>query len=172
MGTATHPFPDGRAARIAGSLLKLHSPHEIAEAVEIMIEVLDLLGGDPDAEVDDEDRCSANDDDLRIDGINLDGGPGDPDDAEDSDEDCCPAGDDGCGLVLSHGTVHYGSHHDEEPLIPTYGVDQTKEPEPWAAGVCNSLMSPHLERIRDGPRGVGQRRRAQGAHDGEAPCTL
>jgi hypothetical protein len=31
-------------------LLNLHSPHEIAEAIEVLVDVLDCLGGDPEAE--------------------------------------------------------------------------------------------------------------------------
>lgn len=38
------------AGRIAAKLLNRHSPHEIAEAIEILLDVLDALGGDPDAE--------------------------------------------------------------------------------------------------------------------------
>jgi hypothetical protein len=35
---------------IATRLLSRHSPHEIAEAIEVLVDVLDLLGGDPDKE--------------------------------------------------------------------------------------------------------------------------
>ena len=37
-------------AVIASRLLSRHSPHEIAEAIEVLFDVLDCLGGDPDAE--------------------------------------------------------------------------------------------------------------------------
>lgn len=43
-------FPPAAAARIAGKLLNRHSAHEIAEAITVLIDVLDLIGGDPDAE--------------------------------------------------------------------------------------------------------------------------
>lgn len=45
-----HTLPNARAARLAGSLLNRHSPQEIADAIEILIDVLDMLGGDPDVE--------------------------------------------------------------------------------------------------------------------------
>jgi hypothetical protein len=41
--------------------LSRHSPHEIAEAVEVLIDVLDLLGGDPDAE-----DCTDAEDDFAL----------------------------------------------------------------------------------------------------------
>lgn len=43
-------FPPAAAALLAQRLLNRHSAHEIAEAVEVLIDVLDLLGGDPDLE--------------------------------------------------------------------------------------------------------------------------
>jgi hypothetical protein len=48
-------FPPAAAGRIAASLLNRHSAHEIAEAVTVLIDVLDLLGGDADEEDDDPD---------------------------------------------------------------------------------------------------------------------
>lgn len=45
-----HPIADSRAARLAGLLLNKHSRQEIADAVEIMVDVLDLMDGDPEAE--------------------------------------------------------------------------------------------------------------------------
>ena len=57
--THSNAFPPAAAARIAGSLLNRHSPHEIAEAIEILLDVLDLMGGDPDVELngDEEEPC-------------------------------------------------------------------------------------------------------------------
>jgi hypothetical protein len=43
-------MPPATAARLAAKILNRHSPHEIAEAIELLIDVLDILGGDPDAE--------------------------------------------------------------------------------------------------------------------------
>jgi hypothetical protein len=37
-------------ATIASRLLSRHSPHEIAEAIEVLVDVLDMLGGDAEAE--------------------------------------------------------------------------------------------------------------------------
>ena len=47
-------FPAPPLAAVA-LLLNKHSPHEIAEAVEIMIDVLDMIGGDHDADAEDDD---------------------------------------------------------------------------------------------------------------------
>ena len=43
-------FPPAAAAIVAQRLLIRHSAHEIAEAVEVLVDLLDLLGGDPEAE--------------------------------------------------------------------------------------------------------------------------
>ena len=43
-------FPPAAAGHIAAKLLNRHSPHEIAEAIEVLVDVLDCLGGDPEAE--------------------------------------------------------------------------------------------------------------------------
>jgi hypothetical protein len=48
--TFPNQFPPAAAAHIAGQLLNRHSPHEIAEAVEVLLDVLNLMGGDPEAE--------------------------------------------------------------------------------------------------------------------------
>lgn len=53
MATVFNHFPPAAAALIASRLLNKHSAHEIAEAVEVLIDLLDLIGGDPDAEEDD-----------------------------------------------------------------------------------------------------------------------
>lgn len=50
MGALTFPHPPLAAGRLAAQLLNRHSPHEIAEAITVLIDVLDLLGGDPEAE--------------------------------------------------------------------------------------------------------------------------
>ncbi|MBV2147430.1 hypothetical protein KRZ98_03905 [Sphingobium sp. AS12] len=51
MGVINHPeFPPAAAALIAARLLNKHSVGEIGAAIEILIDVLDLIGGDPDAE--------------------------------------------------------------------------------------------------------------------------
>lgn len=50
-------------ALLAARLLNKHSAHEIADAIEILVDVLDLLGGDPDVEAngDEEDGTGAED---------------------------------------------------------------------------------------------------------------
>lgn len=51
MGVINHPaFPPAAAALIASRLLGKHSAGEIGAAIEILIDVLDLMGGDPDRE--------------------------------------------------------------------------------------------------------------------------
>jgi hypothetical protein len=117
-------FPPAAAGLIAKRLLRRHSPHEIAEAVEVLIDVLDLLGGDPDAE-----DCTDAEDDFALspnaEGFGANCASGDPldqdagayaewhtlsvaqrkagaclvdacghEDDEEDDEDCCSAGDD------------------------------------------------------------------------------
>lgn len=47
---ALHTFPNVRAAQIAGILLNKHSAREIADAIELLVDVLVLLGGDTDLE--------------------------------------------------------------------------------------------------------------------------
>ena len=100
----TFPTPPLAAvARFAELLLNKHSPHEIAEAVEIMIDVLDMIGGDYDADAEEDDM--AEDDDpagqCDEDGINTDfamirgSGAGcpiaDPDSEHDGrEEECAP----------------------------------------------------------------------------------
>lgn len=46
-------FPPTRAHSLATALLERHSAQEIADAIEVLIDVLDALGGDPDLEDDD-----------------------------------------------------------------------------------------------------------------------
>ena len=45
--------PLAAVALFAERLLARHSAQEIAEAVEVLVDVLDLLGGDPEVEEDD-----------------------------------------------------------------------------------------------------------------------
>ena len=50
---ATNPNVLAFAPPLALRLLNKHSPREIAEAIEILIDVLDAIGGNPDEEEDD-----------------------------------------------------------------------------------------------------------------------
>lgn len=51
MGIINHPaFPPSAAALIASRLLDKHSAGEIGAAIDILIDLFDLMGGDPDAE--------------------------------------------------------------------------------------------------------------------------
>ena len=57
-------FPPAASARIAGKLLNWHSAHEIAEAITVLIDVLDLMGGDPDAEESDPPEANGDERDM------------------------------------------------------------------------------------------------------------
>jgi hypothetical protein len=48
-----NPLPIAAAGRFAGLLLGKHSPSEIAAAVDILMDLLDIIEGDPDTENDD-----------------------------------------------------------------------------------------------------------------------
>ena len=54
---------------------------QIEEAIEGLINLLDLTDSDPDLEPDDDDRCMAGDD-MPAYAFRGDGRPGDPDDSE------------------------------------------------------------------------------------------
>lgn len=99
---AQHTFPPARASRLATILLNRHSPGEIAEAIEILIDVLDLMGGDPDAEeTDAEDSFS-----LSWIAKGNGGGPG------------CPIGDPG-GVVTSEDEPDmFGATWSDGPWLP------------------------------------------------------
>lgn len=98
-----HTFPTPKANNLATALLERHSAQEIADAIEVLIDVLDALGGDPDLE--DDDPAGQADED----GINTGGG-----------REFCQHGQSfaGPGCVISD--------DDFAPNwpVPTYGVDQ------------------------------------------------
>ena len=56
MGTVTD-IKNARAASRIAKLLDKHSPQEIADAIEILIEVLDTVDGDADREDDNQDTA-------------------------------------------------------------------------------------------------------------------
>lgn len=87
-------FPPAAAARMAASLLNRHSPHEIAEAIEVLVDVLDLLGGDPDLDLNGDEQDTGNaEDELTAGAWAYSEAPGcpisDPDSAVD-DRPCDP----------------------------------------------------------------------------------
>lgn len=105
----------------------------IEAAVAELIDVLDMLDGDSDLEETDAEDSFALSWIAR--GIAADPGCSiadageDEDPAEDADEDECQAGDDGCGAVLRHGKLHFGSQEEfTYPTLPIYGEDQTRGP--------------------------------------------
>jgi hypothetical protein len=73
-------FPPAAAARVCAKLLNRHSAHEIACAIEVLIDLRDLIEGDPDAE------SHALEDDFTPMPADIDFGPGcsiaDPGEAE------------------------------------------------------------------------------------------
>lgn len=46
----SHRFPPAAAARVCAELLNRHSAHEIACAIEVLIDLRDIMDGDADAE--------------------------------------------------------------------------------------------------------------------------
>jgi hypothetical protein len=107
----------------AGHLLNRHSPGEIAQAIDVLMDLLDCLCGDPDLEDDDP---AEDDDPLEQD-----------DPTEDDDSDHCAAGEDwmiGGAAVPGHcGGVGTSCHADDEdteveqmaddvPSLPIYDV--------------------------------------------------
>ncbi|MDE2597021.1 MAG: hypothetical protein KGL44_09100 [Sphingomonadales bacterium] len=151
-------FPPAASARIAANLLNRHSPHEIAEAIEVLLDLLDLMGGDPEAEpatwpediraidfecLPDDSEAVGDEQDMswpnriRQDRVGPNVGTEDDEDDDpdtgiedgkfDAEEDCCDAGDDGCGPIVRHGCVHWGSLDDagKELPRPRYEVDQS-----------------------------------------------
>lgn len=144
-------FAPAAAARMAASLLNRHSPHEIAEAIEVLVDVLDLIGGDPESENDDPAEAVGDEHDAawiewhrmrgsqksgsNIAGQNEDDEDDDP--AEDDDPDSCaahddrgtdaPGGDDGQpGVPEDHENSH--DHEieqmlDDVPTVPVYAIE-------------------------------------------------
>ena len=139
--TLPNHFPPAAAALIAARLLNKHSPGEIAEAVEILVDVLDLIGGDPDLD-DDDDREP--DDDAQGDtswtewqsrgrhkdnpGVICTDGRQCQEDMEDDDPD---TGVEDNPLGFDPETDSGADDFDEEigrMAVPQYGIDQTKGP--------------------------------------------
>ena len=92
-------FPPAAAALIASRLLNKHSPHEIAEAVEVLLDVLNLLDGDPEAEDADTDELVGDEQDAAwIEWTTMRGaqkrGPNIIAGHEDTEEDDTPEDDD------------------------------------------------------------------------------
>jgi len=139
-------FPPAAAARIAGKLLNRHSAQDIAEAIEVLIDLFDLMGGDPEAEprtwpedaraVD----CGQLPDDTEAAGDEADaawiewqslpsatrraGGHGrvHPEDDEEDDEDCA-VDHDACDDADQGDIEEDVAHHLPTPL---YGADQCR----------------------------------------------
>jgi len=122
MGIENFPHPPMAAGRLAARLLNRHSPHEIADAITVLIDVLDLLGGDSDLEPngDELDGTGAEDDFCRQKAPRSLQGPGcplaDPDMAVD---------DRGCDDI-------HDDREDESHVCPHYGIDQTNILSPFS----------------------------------------
>lgn len=53
MGTIAqfpNPLPLPAVGRVAALLIERHSPTDIANAIDVLVDLLDFLGGDPDLE--------------------------------------------------------------------------------------------------------------------------
>jgi hypothetical protein len=89
-------FPPAAAARFAAKLFNRHSPGEIAEAITVLIDVLDLMGGDPDDEPDDPPEGNGDERDMswpqRIAQQCVSSAAGSEDDEDDDPDEM----DDGC----------------------------------------------------------------------------
>lgn len=83
-------FPPAAAARVCAELLNRHSPHEIASAIEVLIDLQNLMEGDPDAETE------GLEDDFTPTREGVDYGPGcplaDPAEVDDEAEEDDPSG--------------------------------------------------------------------------------
>lgn len=105
-------------ALIAQAIPKL-SRHDLEDLTERLIDRLDEIDGDIDVEPNGDERDgSLGEDDFNVQHGNWMAQPGCPlsdpdmgveDYAFDPEEDMCLAGDDGCGPVLIHGHVYWGS---------------------------------------------------------------
>lgn len=155
-------MPPATAARMAAKILNRHSAHEIAEAIELLIDVLDILGGDPDAEtgndVEDDFTLTANAIERatstpRVDCVDEDGvgyaewhtlrsarrrtgaidgqhcgdhlvEEDDEDDDPDTSVEDNPRGFD----PEEDFGIDDRPHDQEAPLVPKYGIDQSRGP--------------------------------------------
>lgn len=129
-----NPLPLPAVSRFANLLLERHSPGEIGAAIDVLIDVLNLLGGDPDHEDNGDDEWSGDELDCAwIEWHTMRGsqkrGPNITKPHEDAEEDD-PAGqcdEDGCNTFLGAlqspsagcsisdpgGCEHDGREHDE-----------------------------------------------------------
>jgi hypothetical protein len=105
-------FPPAAAARVAASLLNRHSAHEIAEAIEVLVDVLDLIGGDADEEVNGDELDGTNAEDEvgnnHLSGVDMGAG--------------CPIADPG-------GCEHDGREPDHDAEVETWSHWMDHPPE-------------------------------------------
>lgn len=154
-----HTFPDAAAARAAGKLLNLHSPAEIAAAIEVLVDLLDALGGDPDdEEIDAEDafelspaaRLNSAGAGCRI------SDPGGVITSEDEPDMWGVAGGDGPGCPISDADTaiddgpcdtEVEDHEPDAVAFPSYGMNQSQQ-LPWEPSNDVRARKPHRDRIR------------------------
>jgi len=124
--------------RLDALALALSNRDVIEQFVLAAIDMLDLLDGSPDDELDgDEMDGSGAEDDFRDHNCPLHLiGPGCPVSDPDMSVD-----DGGCDDIND-------DREEEEILVPAYGVDQTAGMEPTYPAADRSAMKPHIERIR------------------------
>lgn len=141
------PLPPARTARLAGALLGRYSAAEIADAIEVMVDILDALGGDPDSE-DNADLEPAGDGEdwawsewHTRNSVGLQAGVEAPAfetcGTSEDDEDDDPAGqcdEDGVNTELDRlaghgpGCMIADEDFDYGGAVPSYGEDQTRTP--------------------------------------------
>jgi hypothetical protein len=154
-----HAFPDADAARAAGKLFNLHSPAEIATAIELLIDLLDAIGGDPDAEeTDAEDAFERSPSTAR----NSTGAgcalsdPGGVITSEDEPDMCGFVGGDGPGCPISDADTSIDDGPCDDPNMdleledqahPSFGIDQ-RQALPWEPSNDLRARQPHRDRIR------------------------
>lgn len=109
---------------------------KLAAFVTVAIDLLDTLDGDADDEPggDEEDGDFAEDEPAaRF--AQMRTGPG-----------CLYSDDD--SAIDDAGCDEDSDAEEEEPVMPSYGLDQTAGAEPWDPTLDRANMRPHLERIR------------------------
>ncbi|MED5545790.1 MAG: hypothetical protein VYD90_11115 [Pseudomonadota bacterium] len=169
---AIQRIPNARAARLAGILLNRHSRRELADAIDVLLETLDLLDGDPDAEeIDLEDSfllseaavqasegpgCAVGDagEPAWIEwtsmrgsqkaGPNLTAGHEDDEDSDPAEDDDEDTGIDDCPHDRDFDEEDSADHN---AAFPSYGLDQS-EPLPWSPADDLRARRRYRDRIR------------------------
>jgi hypothetical protein len=130
-------FASTRAARLAGVLLRHHTATEIADTIELLVDMLDLIDGDPDVEPngDENDGTGGEDEFCNHNVPTTLQGPG------------CPISDFDVAIDDGPCDDENDDREHEEVAHPRYGVDQRKQ-LPWQPSNDIRARQPHRDRIR------------------------